>query len=809
MQNKFTQKAKNALKNAQIQAGSLGHAYIGSEHLLLGLLSEKDSIAARVLSSRGIDLGRARGRVSSKVGEGEKAKGSGPTDMTDNARRIVEGSALIASDKGCSYVGTEHMLASLLETSSCTAIRIIEELGASVSLLRADLNSHKASLSPASRVESEENTSPKKPRPKLSPLLSLYTRDLTQAAADGKTDPTIGRTAETQRVIRILSRRQKNNPCLVGEPGVGKTAVVEGLATLIAEGKVPPTLEGKRILCLDIAAMIAGAKYRGEFEDRIKNVLTEAENDPSILLFIDELHVIVGAGAAEGAVDAANILKPALARGGVRVIGATTLTEYKKHIEKDAALERRFQPVFVEEPDEDTAILILRGLRPRYEEHHRLKISDGAINAAVRLSSRYINDRYLPDKALDLIDEAAAEMSIAAYAAFPDVPLLESELSDLKRKKEELIFAQDFAAAAVLRDKETEKKALLDARRREMKKKKNADLFRLDEEQIAEVVRAQTGIPVSRLLGSQMQALAGLEQKLRARVIGQDEAISSVCRAIRRGRVGLSAPGRPVGSFIFLGKTGVGKTGLAVAVAEELLGSRNALIRFDMSEFMEEHSVSRLIGSPPGYVGYGEGGQLTEAVRRRPYCVLLFDEIEKAHPKVFDLLLQILEDGKLTDAQGRVVSFSGAIVIMTSNLGSSEKKITGFIADSECAKARKERMSASLRDKFRPEFLDRVDEVAVFNDLDGDVLGEIANGLLGTLGERAEGLGVRLDFSPAVTAHLAHRCLAEGKGARPLRRMITSAAEDLITDGLLSGAIKSGDSVHLDVENEEIVIAQC
>ena len=807
MHNKFTQQARNALKCAQTEAGAMGHAYVGSEHLLLGLIAEKDSIAARVLTARGLDAARIREKVVVAVGEGERLR-TGPVDMTSRAKRIVEASAEVAAAKGCTYVGTEHLLSALLGVSDCTAVRLIEGFGVSPALLRSDLDAHQTSLTACPKQGKEAGASEVKSKPaKTSPLLALYTRDLTAAASEGKTDPTVGREAETERLIRILSRRQKNNPCLVGEPGVGKTAVVEGLAKRISDGNVPPTLESKRILCLDIAAMIAGAKYRGEFEDRMKNVMSEAENDPSILLFIDELHVIIGAGAAEGAVDAANILKPALARGGIRVIGATTLTEYKKHVEQDAALERRFQPVFVEEPDEKTAIEILRGLRDRYEAHHRLKISDGAITAAVRLSARYIPDRFLPDKALDLIDEAAAKMSIAAYAAFPEAPALEKRLAELKRQKEEYIFAQDFAAAAALRDQETEQRHQLDAIRKEMKKKKHADLFNLGEEQIADIVTGQTGIPVSRLLGSEGAALAGLEEKLARRVVGQPQAIDAVCRAIRRGRVGLSEPSRPVGSFIFLGKTGVGKTELAVAVAEELLGSKNALVRFDMSEFMEKHSVSRLIGSPPGYVGYGEGGQLTEAIRRRPYCVLLFDEIEKAHKEVFDLLLQILEDGKLTDSRGRVVNFCNTVVIMTSNAGATEgKKVTGFLAQSESASAHRERMLSALKDTFRPEFLGRVDEIVVFNDLCAAHLETIATGLLTSLASRADGLGVHVTFDESVAALLAKKCASSEHGARPLRHMVTTAAEDLITEKLLSGEITVGEEVTVTATDGEIVV---
>ena len=807
MHNKFTQKARNTLKSAQSEAGALGHAYIGSEHLLLGLAAEKDSIAARVLGARGINATLIRSRILSISGEGEKYR-QGPTDMTGHAKRIVELAADVAAKKGCSYVGTEHLLAALLGERDCVGVKIIEGFGVSPVILQSDLDAHQSAMSPINRENTPSvNGESKVKSAKASALLSAYTHDMTEAAKEGRLDPTIGREKETERIIRILSRRQKNNPCLIGEAGVGKTAVVEGLAKRIADGNVPPALEGKRILCLDFASMIAGAKYRGEFEERLKNVMAEAQMDSTILLFIDELHIIMGAGAAEGAVDAANILKPALARGNIRLIGATTTEEYKRHIERDGALERRFQAVFVEEPDEETAVKILTGLRQKYEAHHRLKIGDDAILAAVKLSSRYINDRYLPDKALDLIDEAAAKMSIASFAVFPDLPLLERQLASVKKQKEEYIFSQDFTAAAALRDKESELKSQLDALRREMRKKKHADLFYLGAEQIAEIVTQQTGVPIRRLLDGEGAALVGLEEKLSARVIGQPEAISTVCRAIRRGRVGLGDPSRPVGSFIFLGKTGVGKTELAVAVAEELLGSRNSLIRFDMSEFMEKHSVSRLIGSPPGYVGYGEGGQLTEKVRRRPYCVLLFDEIEKAHREVFNLLLQILEDGKLTDAQGRVVNFCNTIIIMTSNAGASDnKKITGFLSDETSDAAYKESMMSALKNTFNPEFLGRVDEIVLFNDLNNQSLQAIASDMLNSLSQRADSLGIKLNFDNSVSALLAKKCSATPHGARPLRKMVTSLAEDPITEKLLMGEIKSGVPVTVSTDGENVVV---
>lgn len=791
MQNKFTQKAQNTLKNAMNEAGALGHAYIGSEHILLGLAAEKDSIAARILFARGLGMPVIKNSIIEIAGEGERCKTSA-RDMTPRARNIIERSGDIAKKKGCTYIGTEHILASLLEEEGSTGVKIIEASGIPVSALKCDLGAHQSSFGLAQRpsdtgVENDTETAKKR---RSSGMLALYSRDMTEAARTGKNDPTIGREEETDRVIRILCRRQKNNPCLIGEPGVGKTAVVEGLAGRIADGKVPPCLTGKRILSLDIASMIAGAKYRGEFEERMKSVMSEAEKSPDIILFVDELHVIVGAGAAEGAVDAANILKPALARGGIRLIGATTLDEYKRHIERDAALERRLQSILIDEPSVDTAIEILRGLRPRYEAHHKLKISDGAIDAAVKLSARYINDRYLPDKAIDLLDETAARMSIAASALFPDAAPLERELDEIKAKKEEAIFSQDFSAASSLREKETELKNRLDALKKEMKNRKNRNLFTVGEEQIADTVTSLTGIPVGQLSDKDTASLTGLEEKLALRVIGQDKAISAVCSAIRRGRLGLGSPDRPTGSFIFIGKTGVGKTELARGVAEELFGGKESLIRFDMSEFMEKHSVSRLIGSPPGYVGYGEGGQLTERVRRRQYCVVLFDEIEKAHPDVLNLLLQILEDGRLTDSRGRVVNFRNTVIIMTSNAGASEcSRITGFLGDGDRRRSESANMLSALKQSLRPELLGRVDEIIVFDDLCFASLEKIAASMLNELVERARALGLDITFDASVAPEIAREAESERRGARGLRRIIAKKVQDKISLSVLDGTI--------------------
>ena len=735
MHNKFTQKAQNTLKNAAKEAGELGHPYIGSEHILLGLCTEKESIAARILSLRGILYATVRASIVQISGEGEKCEPTG-ADMTPESKKIIEESGVLAKKRGCTYVGTEHILSAMLTTEGCMALKLIEATGISPSLLLNDLGTGRGA-SNLSREEKEPDATQAKQKSRTSALLSLYSRDMTALAAGGKTDPTVGRESETERVIQILSRKTKNNPCLIGEPGVGKTAIVEGLAARIAEGRVPDALASARILSVDIPSMIAGAKYRGEFEDRMKGVIAEAQKSPDVILFIDEIHVIVGAGAAEGAVDAANILKPSLARGEIRLIGATTPDEYRKHIEKDAALERRFQSVLVEEPSIPAAIDILKGLRPRYEEHHSLKISDGAIEAAVKLSARYVNDRFLPDKAIDLIDEAAAKCNLLG------------------------------------------------------KTQKNGRHGTLSEKMIAEVLTTQTGIPTSRLLGGEKASMVKLQEALSKKVVGQDAAIEAVTGVVRRARAGLRDPNRPMGSFVFLGSTGVGKTLLATALSEELLGSRRALIRFDMSEYMEKQSVSKLIGSPPGYVGFGEGGQLTEKVRRKPYCVLLFDEIEKAHADVFDLLLQILEDGRLCDAGGREVDFRNSVIIMTSNLGTSEAcHITGF-SNTDGNTSKKEQRRESLKKHFRPEFLERIDEVVVFEELDESCLKRIADQMLSELASRAADIGYKVEFDSSVSASLAKQAARSSKGARALRRLVRNTVEDILCRMLLDGALDS------------------
>ena len=735
MHNKFTQKAQNTLKNAVKEAGELGHPYIGSEHILLGLCSEKESIAARILSLRGILYSTVRASIVQISGEGEKCEPTG-ADMTPESKKIIEESGVLAKKRGCTYVGTEHILGAMLTTEGCMALKLIEATGISPSVLLNDLGTGRGA-SNLSREEKEADATQTKQKSRTSALLSLYSRDMTSLAAEGKTDPTVGRESETERVIQILSRKTKNNPCLIGEPGVGKTAIVEGLAARIAKGRVPASLASARILSIDIPSMIAGAKYRGEFEDRMKGVIAEAQKSPDVILFIDEIHVIVGAGAAEGAVDAANILKPSLARGEIRLIGATTPDEYRKHIEKDAALERRFQSVLVEEPSIPAAIDILKGLRSRDEEHHSLQISDGAIEAAVKLSARYVSDRFLPDKAIDLIDEAAAKCNLLG------------------------------------------------------KVQKSGKHVTLTEKMIAEVLTTQTGIPTSRLLGGEKASMVKLQEALSKKVVGQDAAIEAVTGVVRRARAGLRDPNRPMGSFVFLGSTGVGKTLLASALAEELLGSRRALIRFDMSEYMEKQSVSKLIGSPPGYVGFGEGGQLTEKVRRRPYCVLLFDEIEKAHADVFDLLLQILEDGRLCDSGGREVDFRNSVIIMTSNVGTSDAcHITGF-SNTEGSTSKKKQMRESLKKHFRPEFLERIDEVVVFEELDEHSLKKIADQMLSELAARAADIGYKVEFAPSVSTSLAKQASRSSKGARALRRLVRNTVEDSLCRMLLDGTLDS------------------
>ena len=812
MSNKFTQKAQNTLNRALSSARELGHTYIGSEHILMGLLQEKDSIASRLLLARGADAARLRKSIVDIAGEGSQSYVT-PSDMTPRAKKIIEASAAESLRCGNHYIGTEHILFALLCERDCVGVRLLEADGIPASELKSDLGAYLSAPTEKSRRQEGRTQSEEKSKIKGAPTLSSYGRDLTEAAQQGRIDPIIGRERETDRVIQILSRRTKNNPCLIGEPGVGKTAVVEGLAQRIADGTIPDSLKDKRVITLDIPSMIAGAKYRGEFEDRMKRVMEEVQKNPDIILFIDELHILVGAGAAEGAVDAANILKPALARGELQVIGATTIAEYRGHIEKDAALERRFQSVPVGEPTEKETQNILLGLREKYEAHHRLTIDEDAIRAAVSLSVRYIPDRYLPDKAIDLIDEAASKVRIAAQAICPEVKAKEEELKALEREKESAITAQEFEQAAALRDRERSVRRELDSHRQACSEQSKASLPTVTAEDVAVVVTDWTGIPVGNLLEDESRRLLSLENTLSKQVIGQDDAVRSVCRAIRRGRMGLKDPKRPIGSFIFLGRTGVGKTELSRALAQQLFGSTAAMIRLDMSEYMEKHSVSRLIGSPPGYVGYEEGGQLTERIRRRPYSVVLFDELEKAHRDVFHLLLQILEDGTLTDSQGRRVDFSNAVIIMTSNAGTDEAerhRILGFSENEreEETKMQEAQLLSALKEKFRPEFLNRVDDIILFRSLSIKDLEKIADNLLDELAERATNLGITLQIDPAVPTLLASNNFSTVYGARPLRRAIVRLLEDPLSTELLEKRIVSGDHIRVMVNEDTIVFEQ-
>ncbi|MCQ2423689.1 MAG: ATP-dependent Clp protease ATP-binding subunit [Clostridia bacterium] len=828
----FTQKAQNALSLALYYAGDLGHTYVGTEHLLLGLLAERDGIASKVLRDRGVTDEGVRAGIVKAVGIGERS-GVSARDYTPRTKRVIETSAALAAQNGHGYIGTEHLLLAITDEPDSYAVQLIAAEGASVSEIRDDIIAYFGSSERESGERRPGAGRAGRPGDGSTPTLSSYGRDLCKMAKEGKIDPIIGRDEETERVIQILSRRTKNNPCLIGEPGVGKTAVVEGLAQRIVDGSVPDTLRGKTIFTLDLSGMIAGAKYRGEFEERMKSVMEEVSKNKNVILFIDEIHTIIGAGSAEGAVDAANIIKPALARGEMQLIGATTIDEYRKHIEKDAALERRFQSVMVGEPSPEDAVLVLRGLRDKYEAHHKVKITDEAIEAAVKLSVRYIGDRYLPDKAIDLIDEACSKKRISGAAKSPAVRDLEAKLKAATAEKEEAILGEDYEGAAALRDKEKKLREALDAELGKPTDGTSPLVVTVDD--IADVVTAWTHIPVKKLADEEGERLLHLDELLRERIIGQDEAVSadeagdrllnldellreriighdeavsSVARAIRRGRVGLKDPRRPIGSFIFLGPTGVGKTELCKALADVMFGDENAMIRVDMSEYMEKHSVSKMIGSPPGYVGYDEGGQLTEKVRRRPYSVVLFDEIEKAHPDVFNMLLQILEDGILTDAQGRRVDFKNTVIIMTSNCGAgaiTEPKHLGFTAESGSDDKMRENVMDALKGTFRPEFLNRIDEIVVFNKLSDEDIRKIASLMLTELAGRIVQSGVSVTFDGELVAHLAKVGFDPVYGARPLRRAIVRSVEDSLSEAMLAGEVKPGDTVTAKLSDGKVV----
>ena len=791
----FTERANEALNLAVEAAQDFGHTYIGSEHVLIGLLREGNGVAARLLEDAGVAAEAVEQALAATVGRGEPTELT-PDRFTPRAKRIVEMAVAAARATGSALVGTEHLLLALLEEGDNYAVRFLSKGGADVAALTRE--TEKAVQ--AQETAGGKPASDKKRGGDKTPTLDQFGRDLTAEAKAGKLDPVIGRAKEIERILQILTRRTKNNPCLIGEPGVGKTAVVEGLALAIAEGKVPDLLKNKRVVALDLTGMVAGTKYRGDFEERVKAAIDEVVKAGDVILFIDEVHTLVGAGSAEGSTDAANMLKPQLARGEVQVIGATTLNEYRKYIEKDAALERRFQPLTVGEPSAEDAVLILKGLRDKYEAHHKVRISDEAIDAAVELSSRYINDRYLPDKAIDLIDEACSRVKLRTMTAPDDLKQAEEELARLADEKTAAVNAQDFERAAALRDEEKQKKEALEERRAAWQQENERVSGVVTPEEIAAVVSGWTGVPVSQLTEAESERLLRLESVLHERVVGQDEAVTAVAKAIRRGRVGLKDPKRPIGSFLFLGPTGVGKTELCRTLAQAMFGDENAIIKLDMSEYMEKHTVSKLIGSPPGYVGYDEGGQLTEKVRRKPYSVVLFDEIEKAHPDVFNMLLQILEDGVLTDSQGRHVDFKNTVVILTSNLGAraivQQQSAVGFGegAGDDDATIR-ERVMAEVKAQFKPEFLNRIDEIIVFRKLQTADIEQIARRMLASLAERVKHLGVEITFTDEAVAAVAEAGFDPTYGARPLRRAIQSKIEDPLSEEILAGKIKEGDAV--------------
>ncbi len=812
--NRFTQRAQRSLRLAHEAAEEMGHSYVGSEHILLGLIREGEGIAARALQNHGVNATDFQNAVKTVIGTGEG--GGSAQGLTPRSKHIIELAAAEAARLGHNYIGTEHLLMAVLREADSFASRMLVGGGVDIPALYRSVEEMVGSTNNAPpRGSAQKQGKPHSQQAASSgntKTLDQYGRDLTQYAREGKLDPIIGRDKEISRIIQILSRRTKNNPILIGEPGVGKTAVGEGLAQKIISGDVPENLKNKRLFSLDLSSMVAGTKYRGEFEERIKTVLEEIKNAGNVLIFIDEIHTIIGAGAAEGAIDAANILKPSLSRGEIQVIGATTLDEYRKHFEKDSALERRFQPVTVGEPTEEEAVEILRGLRDRYEAHHKIKITDESIQAAVEMSSRYISGRQLPDKAIDLIDEAASRVRMQALTAPYDVKELEDKLKSVSYEKEEAIKNQEFEKAASLRDEEKRLSDQKDAEKEAWQSKQSSVNGEVTVDDVAAVISGWSGIPVTRLTEDEADRLLHMEELLHKRVVGQDEAVSAVSRAIRRGRVGLKDPKRPTGSFIFLGPTGVGKTELSRALAEAIFGDEDAMIRIDMSEYMEKHNTSKLIGSPPGYVGYDDGGQLTEKVRRKPYSVVLFDEIEKAHPDVFNLLLQILEDGRLTDSQGRVVDFKNTVIIMTSNLGAHDlfnRKKLGFGVSDDGEITNQEEIRSTvmsqLKKSFRPEFLNRVDEIVVFHQLDREHIKQIANNMLNIVVQRIKGLGIELEVDDSAIELIADEGFDPVYGARPLRRAIQAKLEDSIAEQLLDGRVKEHSKVLASARDGSLV----
>jgi ATP-dependent Clp protease ATP-binding subunit ClpC len=822
---RFTQRARNAVIHAQEEARQLNHPAIGTEHILLGVLREGEGVGAKALMSMGTDLEKVRAEVTKLIGErGDSPQAAvGDLPITPGAKKVFNLSFEEARFQGVNYVGTEHLLLAILHEKDGVAGQVLLSMGVKLDDLREQVLIMMGGDAPSAydnhhlgdnQQETGGGGPIKRKQRSKTPTLDSFSRDLTRDAGEGRLDPVIGRAGEIERVIQILSRRTKNNPVLIGDPGVGKTAIVEGLAQRINENQVPEILANKRVVALDLSSMIAGTKYRGEFEDRLTKIVNEIKTAGDVIIFIDELHTIVGAGAAEGAIDAANILKPSLARGEFQCVGATTLDEYRKHIEKDAALERRFQPITVDEPTIEESIEILKGLRDRYEAHHGVKISDEAIEAAARLSARYISDRFLPDKAIDLIDEASSRVRLANYVLPEELKQKELRLQELIKEKEEAITGQEYEKAAQLRDEEQKLKNEVDNERKEWLNQRCRQFGLVGEEEIAQIVASWTGIPVSKLAAEESERLVNLEEVLHQRLVGQDEAVKAVARAVRRARAGLKNPKRPIGSFVFLGPTGVGKTELARALAEAMFGSEDAIIRLDMSEYMEKHAVSRMIGSPPGYVGYDEGGQLTERVRRKPYSVILLDEIEKAHPDVFNILLQVLEDGRLTDGQGRTVDFRNTVVIMTSNVGAEsikQNKQVGFnraIDEAQNYQQMKNRVMEQMKHTFRPEFINRLDEIIVFQNLSDQELAQIVDLLLKDLEKRVKDNGYEMEIREGARKLIMKEGHDPSYGARPLKRALQKLVEDSISEEILKKTVVPGDKLLVDAVDEQIIITK-